>query len=164
MIFLVNIRKLIVDACILIAKFRGEDPAFQMQHTESFLDIIKDNNFKIIIIEKVFKETDKYPSLKSSIDEWKTDLESKGKLELIKTKEFKNKHDEVVNIMNEAENEEINLSFQDALQAQYASETKIPLITWDSGLIDYCILKNIDAFRPNEFIEYFERADSTVEK
>ena len=85
MIFLVNIRKLIVDACILIAKFRGEDPAFQMQHTESFLDIIKDNNFKIIIIEKVFKETDKYPSLKSSIDEWKTDLESKGKLELIKT-------------------------------------------------------------------------------
>ena len=75
--------ELLVDACIPIAKFKGSDPAFQLQHTDIFFQMVESYPLKILIIKKVLSEANKYNYLMDSINDFFTKLESKGKFFMI---------------------------------------------------------------------------------
>lgn len=148
---------LIVDACVPIAKFRGAEPPFQQQHTDRFCNLVRQEPIKILIIEKVLEEVGKkFPNLVKPTKEYLSDLEAKGKFELIENRRFRNDTESILELQETAKSNDCDLSFEDSLQVYFAEKSKIPLISWDNGIIDFCEIRGITAFRPNEFCDYYE--------
>lgn len=148
---------LIIDACIPIAKFKGNEPPLQQQHTDRFCDLLRREPIKAVIIEKVLEEIEKkFPNLVKPIKEYLSELKAAGKFELIENKRFIGETENILELQESAKSGNFDLSFEDALQVYFAEKTKIPIISWDAGIIDFCETRKITAFRPNEFCDYYE--------
>ncbi len=151
-------REIILDANILIAIFRGADPPFQIQHSSLLLQMVKSSPLKVLVIQKAMQEIrKKYPALMWSIDRLQQELESGGKFRILENAFFDINARQIINMKKDAETEGCNLSFADSAQAFYSSVKKVPLITWDAPLVDYCQLRGISAMRPNEFCSEYEK-------
>ncbi|MDO8537527.1 MAG: hypothetical protein Q7S21_01450 [archaeon] len=149
-------KNILVDASVLISKFRGEEPPVQQQHTDLLVELIEKNPLKVLIIKKVFEEIgNKYSVLIPSVEEFFDKLKAMGKFESIDASLFDKNKEEILNIKKESQNEGFSLSFADVAQIFYSKTYKVPLITWDNGIIDYCELHGIKAFRPNNFYEEY---------
>jgi len=110
-----------------------------------------------LIIKKVFDEIGiKYKYLMPSVNELLDNFKKINKFESIENTVFKQHISKITQLKSDAESEEISLSFQDALQIFHSKNIGIPLITWDSPMIDYCEILGITVFRPNEFYDDYK--------
>lgn len=145
-------KNLIVDACVLIAKFRGADPPFQQQHTDFFFELVQNHNLKILVVRRALDEAiGKYAFICSSLNDFMEQLKSAGKFGLIENNALQQHLPEIMQLRQKAKRGGFDLSFADVAQIFYAIKIKAPLVSWDAGIIDYCIENGIAAFRPNEF-------------
>lgn len=149
---------LLIDANVLIAKVRGQDPPYQQQHTDFLFELIYTYPIKVLVIKKVLDEvTNKYSYLMPSINSLLKDLESMEKFRMIANIEFAAEISQILQIKKDAKKDEIDLSFEDATQIFYAKTRKVPLVSWDRGIIDYCQKHGIIAFRPDDFCNDYKR-------
>ena len=106
---------ILADASVFIAKYRGQDPAFQQHHTDIFIELISKHPLKILLIKRVFDEIgNKYASLILSVNELLEKLKSEGKFELIQNDSLTKNVDEILKIKHDAINDDIDLSFSDS--------------------------------------------------
>lgn len=153
--------ELVVDAGIPIAKFRGEDPAFQQQHTDRFCELVDSQPIKVYIVERAFHEAcEKYPHLRNSVEDYVRQLISQSKCQIVpKTFSAANARN-ILQLREDAKKRGFDLSFCDSTQAFYAKATKLALISWDGRLVDYSCEIGINAFRPNHFCDEYESKNS----
>lgn len=149
-----------MDAGIPIAKFRGADPPFQQQHTDIFIELINKNKIKVVVVQAAIDEVSKkYGYLMPSVNKFFDCLKADQRLEIVPNEVFKDAVAKIVELRKDAKSNECDLSFTDSLQIFHAKNTNCLLISWDGGVIDYCELRGINARRPNEFCEEFNKEE-----
>jgi len=142
-----NKKECYVDSCIWLNLFKKEgDPTKGVpywQLAKEFVELIEDGSGLIFVSTIVLKELQF--KLGERFDEVKQFFKEAGFIQIIKTT------NEDYNLARELEQQHGFLSFYDYLHIAIAKRLDIPLITRDTGLMEFA-KDQIDVFKPEDLL------------
>ena len=142
--------KVLCDTSVFVA-LREQEPSLQRIPTTQFFLSAESCHYFIISYDGTIPEINsKFPYFMNEFNGLAEKLGALQKHALIPVRASEG--GKILGVYNSKAARELGLSFTDCAFAHYAQELDLCLVTWDSGLFDYCGANGIKASRPDELV------------